>query len=339
MPHLRLVMALLFLLGTVWTMSAVSYLQLPYSYYDPHADIASMLRMSSLRPSGPEPFRVFAMHENAPTGGNYNANAAAVAGFYDIFGYHNPILMRTVRAYRMSYSRPCYLSLLNVRYVLIPPENLEKAKQVVGEKAEIAARFPDLLMHDATWKVGRGEMVALENPNRYGAAWLVDRYDLVDRPWTNRDEIDGSKDPQSLMLRTEAADFDAGKEALVDRIPHLPTGEPLAASSDEPLPKVPVKWQSYGPNSFKMVVKTPRDALLVVSELWYPGWRATVNGKETEIVRADWLLRAVAVPAGRAIVSFEYRPNSLVIGAIACLFGLAVALILQVPRIRAMGRR
>jgi hypothetical protein len=290
-PRVRSVMAPLFLLGTVWTMSAVPYFQLSYSDYDPHADIASMLRMSSRKPSGPEPFRVFAMRENAPTARSYTANAAAVAGFYDIFGYHNPIPIRTLRAYNMSYGRPTYLSLLNVRYIVTPPQNVEKAKQVIGDEAEIAARFPNLLLHDGTWKLGRGEMVALANPNRYGAAWLVDRYDVVD-PWTNRDEIDGSKDPQSLMLRTEAADFDAGREALVDRIPHLPTGEPLAASSDEPMPKVPVEWQSYGPNSFKMVVDAPRAALLVVSELWHPGWRATVNGKETEIVRADWLLRA-----------------------------------------------
>ncbi|MBV8452668.1 MAG: hypothetical protein JOZ29_10395 [Deltaproteobacteria bacterium] len=176
-------------------------------------------------------------------------------------------------------------------------------------------------------------MVAVENRNRYGAAWLVDRYEVVDRPWTNRDEIDGSKDPQSLMLRTEARDFDAGKEALVDRIPHLPTGERLVTSS-EPMSKAPVEWQSYGPNHFKMVVDAPRDALLVVSELWYPGWHATVNGKEAEIVRGDWLLRAVAVPAGHAIVRFEYRPTSLAIGALACLFGLAVTFIIQVPRLR-----
>ena len=334
-PRLRPVMALLFLLGTVWTMSAAPYLQLSYSDYDPHLDIDSMLRMSSLRPSGPEPFRVFSMHENVPNARSYNANAAAVAGFYDIFGYHNPIPMRTLRAGNMSYGSPTYLSLLNVRYIVTPPQNVEKAKQVIGQEAEIVARFPDLLLHDDTWKLSRGEMVALENPNRYGAAWLVDRYDVVNRPWTNRDEMNGSKDPQSLMLRTEAPDFHPGKAALVDRIPHLPTGEPLAASGDEPMPKVPVEWQSYGPNSFKMVVNAPRDALLVVSELWYPGWRATVNGKETEIVRADWLLRAVAVPAGRAIVCFEYRPTSLVIGAIACVFGLAVALIIQVPRLRA----
>jgi hypothetical protein len=337
-PFLRPIMGPLFLLGTVWTMSAVPYLQLSYRDYDPHADIASMVRMSSLRPSGPEPFRVFTMRENALTARTYNANAAAVAGFYDIFGYHNPILMRTMRAYNMSYGGPTYLSLLNVRYIVTPPQNVENARHVVGKEAEIAVRFPDLLLRDGTWKLSRGEMVALENPNRYGAAWLVDSYDVVDRPWTNRDEIDGSKDPQSLMLRTEAADFDAGTKALVDRIPHLPSGEGLATSSDKPMPKLPVEWQSYGPNSFKMVVEAPRDALLVVSEPWYPGWRATVNGKETEIVRADWLLRAVAVPAGRAIVCFEYRPTSLVIGAIACLFGLAVTLIMQVPRLRPIGR-
>jgi hypothetical protein len=273
------------------------------------------------------------MREIEPTAPSYNANAAAVDGFYDIFGYHNPIPLRSLRAYNMSYWRPIYLSLLNVRYIVLLPQDVETARQVVGERDEIAARFPDLLLRDENWKLSRGEMVALENRNRYGAAWLVDRYEVVDRPWTNRDEIEGSKDPRSIMRRTEAADFDAGKEALVDRLPHLPTGKPLVTSS-EPMSKAPVEWQSYGPNHFKMVIDAPRDALLVVSELWYPGWHATVNGKEAEIVRADWLLRAVAVPAGHAIVRFEYRPTSLAIGAVACLFGLAVTFIIQVPRLR-----
>lgn len=330
--RLRPAMSALFLLGTVWTISAIPYYQVSYSDYDPHADIASMHRMAALRPTGPEPFRVFSMRENSSAAQTCNANAASVAGFYSIFGYHNPILLRALRAYNMSYQRRTYLSLLNVRYILTQPQTLEKAKALIGGDGENEIRFPDLLVHDGNWKLGHSDMVALENHNRYGAAWLVDRYEVVDRPWTNREEIDGSTDPQSLMLRTEAPEFDAEKQAVVNRLPHLPTGEPLVPSNDEPMPKVPVEWQSYGPNSFKLVVDTPKDALLVVSELWYPGWRATVNGKETEIVRADWLLRAVALPAGHAVVRFEYRPTSLVIGAVVCLFGFVLAFVMLLPR-------
>jgi hypothetical protein len=323
----------MFLLGTIWTLHSVPYMQLPYSYYDPRADIASMLRMSVLKPNGPEPFRVFAMRFDTGPALAYNANAASVAGFYDIFGYHNPILMRILRARNFGFERSTYLSLLNVRYVVAESGDIDKVRRVIGDDAMIKIRLPDLLLHDANMKFSRSELVAVENTHRYGAAWLVDRYDVVDRAWTNREEIDGSKDPQSLMLRTEAPDFDAGRNALVDRVPHLANGNVLSSSAGEPMAKVALKWQSYRPNDFTIAVDAPHDSLMVVSELWYPGWRATVNGNATEIVRADWLLRAVAVPAGPVVVRFEYRPTSVIVGAILCLFGLVLAGTMLLPRL------
>ncbi len=329
--RLRMIMAGLFLWGTIWTLHSAPYPMLPYSYYDPRADIASMLRMSALKPTGPEPFRVFAMRIDTPTALTYNADAAMVAGFYDIFGYDNPILMRILRARNLSFSRPIYLSLLNVRYVVTQLDSVDAVRKVIGNDAEIKIRFPDLLVRDGNMKPSHAELIAMENTHRYGAAWLVDHYDVVDRPWSNRDEIFGSNDPQSLMLRTERVDFDARTQAIVDRAPRLANGEVLASSTGEPMAMPPVEWQSYGPNGFKMAVNAPRDSLLVVSELWYPGWQATVNGKHTEIVRADWLLRAVAVPAGPAVVQFEYRPTSVIVGFILCVFGLSCVTVMLLP--------
>lgn len=55
-------------------------------------------------------------------------------------------------------------------------------------------------------------------------------------------------------------------------------------------------------------------ALLVVCDLYYPGWKATIDGSACSIFRADYLFRAVPVPAGKHIIRFEYQPLSFMIG-------------------------
>jgi hypothetical protein len=321
-------MAAAFLAGMIWTLYSVPYFQLSFRDYDPEADIASARSMSALKPATAEPFRVFAMRPPALAARTYNANAASIGNFYDIFGYHNPILMRSLRAFNLSFGRPTYLSLLNVRYAVTEPGTVADVRKIIGDDAKVALRFPDLVLRDHQWQISRGELVALENTHRYGAAWLVNQYEVVNRPWTNRDEIDGSKDPQSLMLRTEAPDFDAGKQALVDRVPLLAGGVPLVPTPDTQIDGQSVAWNRYGPNGFAMTVTTPTPALLVVSELWYPGWHAKVNGRSTEIARADWLLRAIAVPAGTSTVKFQYRPASLIAGTAISGFGLILAIVM-----------
>ncbi len=75
--------------------------------------------------------------------------------------------------------------------------------------------------------------------------------------------------------------------------------------------------------------------MVVVSELFYPGWRATVDGTDTPIYRADHALRAVLVPAGRHSVEMVFDPLSFRVGAVISLATLlAAALVL----LRAAGR-
>ena len=66
--------------------------------------------------------------------------------------------------------------------------------------------------------------------------------------------------------------------------------------------------------------------VVVLSDNWFPGWRATLDGQAVEILRADGALRAVAVPRGRHRIAMEYRPESVYWGAVVsvCVFlGLA----------------
>lgn len=64
---------------------------------------------------------------------------------------------------------------------------------------------------------------------------------------------------------------------------------------------------SYTPNNIKIEANTNVPALLFLSDNFYPGWKAFVNGKETKIYRADYAFRAVVVPSGKLIIEFTYE--------------------------------
>jgi uncharacterized membrane protein YfhO len=63
-------------------------------------------------------------------------------------------------------------------------------------------------------------------------------------------------------------------------------------------------------------VETPANGLLLLSEVYYPGWRARVDGNETGVLRADFLLRAVPVAQGRHRVELFFAPDALLIWAV-----------------------
>jgi uncharacterized membrane protein YfhO len=71
----------------------------------------------------------------------------------------------------------------------------------------------------------------------------------------------------------------------------------------------------HEPERVEIDVTADRDGFLVLTDLHYPGWEATVDGEAATIHRANHLFRAVWVDAGRHRVRFEYRPASLRMGA------------------------
>jgi hypothetical protein len=73
----------------------------------------------------------------------------------------------------------------------------------------------------------------------------------------------------------------------------------------------------YQPERVELETRSPRDGFVVLADTFRPGWIAEVDGVESPILRAQWTMRAVAVPAGEHRVVFRYRPESLRSGAIA----------------------
>jgi uncharacterized membrane protein YfhO len=70
----------------------------------------------------------------------------------------------------------------------------------------------------------------------------------------------------------------------------------------------------YGLNSVVMEYDAPGPAILRFQDLYFPGWRARVDGQETEVLRADYCFRAILVPEGRHRVEWTYESDALRIG-------------------------
>lgn len=72
-----------------------------------------------------------------------------------------------------------------------------------------------------------------------------------------------------------------------------------------------VKLTSYGPVEATYNIDSQQGGLVVFSEVYYPGWTATIDGQPAEIGRANYVLRALNVPAGKHDVVFTYDPQSV----------------------------
>lgn len=72
-----------------------------------------------------------------------------------------------------------------------------------------------------------------------------------------------------------------------------------------------VKLTSYEPNLLKYEVSSAKGGVVVFSEIYYPGWTATIDGKPAELGRVNYVLRALKVPAGKHEVVMEFRPATV----------------------------
>ena len=96
-----------------------------------------------------------------------------------------------------------------------------------------------------------------------------------------------------------------------------------ACAGDQRLGNVTVAL--YQPERVRLAVDAPTDGYVILTDSYYPGWQATIDGEPTTIVRANYLFRAVPVSVGSHEIEFVYRPQPFRVGAI--LSGLAIALV------------
>lgn len=113
----------------------------------------------------------------------------------------------------------------------------------------------------------------------------------------------------------------------------IDVSEEVVLAGCDPLPAVgppgkggAVLIREYASERVRMEVSTEGAAWLVLTDSWFPGWRAWVDGVEGRVWRADHAFRAIWVPAGRHAVEFRYQPVSVRVGlAVTLLAALATA--------------
>ncbi|MCY4158611.1 MAG: YfhO family protein, partial [Bacteroidetes bacterium] len=122
-------------------------------------------------------------------------------------------------------------------------------------------------------------------------------------------EIEVIQDSEATMRRLQQTDFDPAKKALLAS-PIEAEVTPIDSSSI-----VAVNSIDHGPRRISFEVETDAPRLLVVSEIYYPeGWSATIDGESAPIHRANYLLRAVEIPAGKHTLEMTFNPVSYIWG-------------------------
>jgi hypothetical protein len=89
---------------------------------------------------------------------------------------------------------------------------------------------------------------------------------------------------------------------------------------DDPQPRIVRAMR----NRMTIEAQSPRPGLLYLADTWFPGWTATVNGRKTPVLIANYAFRAVEIPAGRSVIEWTYWPSGLT----ACLTVSAISLML-----------
>jgi hypothetical protein len=157
----------------------------------------------------------------------------------------------------------------------------------------------------------------LKTLGTYGGAHLYRNDDLLPRAYLVGNIV--SVADREAALGTLSSDaFDPAQSVLLASAP--PNFQQGANAGGT------VEFLRYSTNDAEMSVRTSRDAILVFSDSYYPGWVAKVDGHETPIYRANITQRAVVVPAGEHRVLFRFKPKTVVVGFYISLGALVVFL-------------
>lgn len=154
--------------------------------------------------------------------------------------------------------------------------------------------FPVLNMLNAKYFIvplQDNKTVPIQNPYVLGNAWFVDKLNYVNNANQELEALG------KLNLRHEAVADARFKAVLGEATPQDSTSV--------------VKLTAYAPNQLTYEVKSATGGVMVFSEIYYPEWTATVDGKPVEIGRVDYVLRALKVDKGQHQVVLTFDPKSV----------------------------
>jgi hypothetical protein len=156
-----------------------------------------------------------------------------------------------------------------------------------------------------------GKEYPIINPDANGNAWFVSKVEFVDNSDAEMKALGNLNSKEIAIINEKEFSAIKGKAFAKDNLATL-------------------TLDSYKPNNLKYTSTNSKEGLAVFSEMYYEkGWIALVDGKETPIMRADYALRAIVVPAGKHSIEFKFDPQVVKTGsAIALVSSIGMLLFL-----------
>lgn len=187
------------------------------------------------------------------------------------------------------------LGLQNVKYVLsmfsLPPQ--------------VASSFK--LVFETTSYQGLPSIKIYQNPDFLPRAYLVEKASILKE--------------SDVLPHLISDDFDPKKEVVLEKDTKLPEGKYIEGKKE-------VKLIKDEEEKIVFEVFSPSPAFLVLTDSFYPGWKALVDGRKENILRANYAFRAITIPSGKHNVEFVFKPLSFYLGAILSLTTLSLIMLI-----------
>lgn len=181
----------------------------------------------------------------------------------------------------------------------ITPE-MQTAMQAIANKggvmSEVDGRklFPILNMLNAKYFIvplQGNATTSIQNPYAQGNGWFVDKLTYV---------ADANAEYAGV------GKIDVSHEAVADK-----KFEPILGQTQTNDSTARVVLTKYEPNNMTYTVGSTKGGVVVFSEVYYPGWTATIDGQPAELGRVNYILRALNVKAGKHEVVLDFHPTSI----------------------------
>ena len=181
----------------------------------------------------------------------------------------------------------------------IAPE-MQTAMQAIANKggvmSEVDGRklFPILNMLNAKYFIvplQGNATTSIQNPYAQGNGWFVDKLTYV---------------ADANAEYAEVGKIDVSHEAVADK-----KFEPILGQTQTNDSTASVVLTKYEPNNMTYTVNSTKGGVVVFSEVYYPGWTATIDGQPAELGRVNYILRALNVKAGKHEVVLDFHPTSI----------------------------
>lgn len=241
-------------------------------------------------------------------------------GIYDARGYNTPMVGRYQRYWSQEIQPSFYLFTPVLR---LTPRTIEGLSLL--SVTDIVMRTPISIpppLHGVHLAYAGRDARIYSNSNALPRAFLV-----------SGEQVMSSED--AALGAVGASDFDPRRFAVTESAhPGL-----TRAAETSSLPAGTATLVQYDADRVQVRATARRPSLLVLTDVYYPGWKATVDGKPASVDPADYVLRGVAIPAGTHTVTFTYDPSSWKLARVLSLLGVLALIALTTVGVLRLRRR